>query len=124
VYVTRLVPAPPDSRGTPWVFTRGTEKLPEALDLVDRRTGGLLSYVGEWHTHPMGGSDLSDMDKHAVISLRSILDHVGQPTLVTIVTPDEIRPHLFEPTSPPVTVTPPRRRMVGFIRATFGWKLR
>jgi integrative and conjugative element protein (TIGR02256 family) len=124
VYVTRLVPAPPDSRGTPWVFTRGTEKLPEALDLIHRRTGGLLTYVGEWHTHPMGCSDLSDTDKHAVIRLRSILDHVGLPTLVTIVTPDEIRPHLFEPTSPPVTVDPPRRRLVGFIRATFGWKLR
>ena len=124
IYVTRLVPAPPDSRGTPWVFTRGREKLPEALDLVHRRTGGLLTYVGEWHSHPMGGFDLSDTDKHAVISLRSILDHVGLPTLVTIVTPEEIRPHLFDPTSPPVTVDPPRRRLVGFMRATFGWKLR
>jgi integrative and conjugative element protein (TIGR02256 family) len=121
IYVTRLVPAPPDSRGTPWVFTRGTEKLPEELDRVHRRTGGLLTYVGEWHTHPMGGSDLSDTDKQAVISLRSILDHVGLPTLVTIVTPDEIRPHLFEPTSAPVTVDPPRRRF-GIIRVTLGWR--
>ncbi|WP_333909120.1 Mov34/MPN/PAD-1 family protein [Bradyrhizobium sp. CCBAU 11445] len=124
IYVSRLVPAPPDSRGTPYVFTRGTEQLPEALELVRRRTGGLLTYVGEWHSHPMGGSDLSDTDKHAVISLRSILDHVGLPTLVTIVTPDEIRPHLFEPTSPPVTVDPPRRRFIGFIRATLGWRPR
>jgi integrative and conjugative element protein (TIGR02256 family) len=122
IYVTRLVPAPLDSLGTPWIFKRGTEKLPEALDRVHRRTGNLLTYVGEWHTHPMGGSDLSDTDKTAVISLRSILDHVGLPTLVTIVTPDEIRPHLFEPTSPPVTIDPPRRR-VGFIRPRFGWKL-
>jgi integrative and conjugative element protein (TIGR02256 family) len=121
IYVTRLVPAPPDSRGTPWVFTRGTEKLPEALDEIHRRTGGLLTYVGEWHTHPIGGSDLSDTDKGAVISLRSILDHVGLPTLVTIVTPDEIRPHLFEPTSPPVVVDPPRRRF-GIIRVVLGWR--
>ncbi|MCP3414254.1 ThiF family adenylyltransferase [Bradyrhizobium brasilense] len=121
IYVTRLVPAPPDSRGTPWVFTRGTEKLPEALEHVRRRTGGLLTYVGEWHTHPMGGSDLSDTDKGAVISLRSILDHVGLPTLVTIVTPDEIRPHLFEPTSPPIVVDPPRRRF-GIIRVILGWR--
>ncbi|WP_407147844.1 ThiF family adenylyltransferase [Bradyrhizobium sp. ORS 86] len=121
IYVTRLVPAPPDSRGTPWVFTRGTEKLPEALENVQRRTGGLLTYVGEWHTHPMGGSDLSDTDKGAVISLRSILDQVGLPTLVTIVTPDEIRPHLFEPTSPPVVLDPPRRRF-GIIRVILGWR--
>jgi hypothetical protein len=58
-----------------------------------------------------------------VVSLRSVLDNVGLPTLVTIVTPDEIRPHLFEPTSPPVVVDPPPRRF-GIIRATFGWRLR
>ncbi|MGF6430877.1 MULTISPECIES: ThiF family adenylyltransferase [Bradyrhizobium] len=121
IFVTRLVPAPPDSRGTPWVFTRGTEKLPEALEHIGRRTGGLLTYVGEWHTHPMGGSDLSDTDKGAVISLRSILDNVGLPTLVTIVTPDEIKPHLFEPTSPPIIVDPPRRRF-GIIRVILGWR--
>lgn len=119
--MTRLVPAPPDSRGTPWVFTRGTEQLPEALENVQRRTGGLLTYVGEWHTHPMGGSDLSDTDKGAIIRLRSIMDHVGLPTLVTIVTPDEVRPHLFEPTSPPVVVDPPRRRF-GIIRVILGWR--
>ncbi|MET4198710.1 ThiF family adenylyltransferase [Bradyrhizobium sp. LA6.12] len=120
IYVTRLVPAPPDSRGTPWVFMRGTEKLPEAIALVERRTGGLLTYVGEWHTHPAGGSDLSDTDKTAVINLRGILDRVGQPTLVTIVTPEEIRPHLFEPTSPPLVLDPPRRRS-GFMRVVF-WR--
>jgi E2/UBC family protein A/ThiF family protein/JAB domain-containing protein similar to deubiquitination enzymes len=120
IYVTRLMAAPPDSRGTPWIFKRGTEKLPEALDRVHRRTGNLLTYVGEWHTHPMGGSDLSGIDKSAVINLRSILDTVGLPTVVIIVTPNEIRPHLFEPTSPPVTIDPPRRRFVGFIRARLG----
>jgi proteasome lid subunit RPN8/RPN11 len=119
VYVTRLVRAPADSRGTPYAFTRGTEMLPEALDLIRRRTGSLLTYVGEWHTHPMGGSDLSDTDKEAVISLRSILDPAALPTLVTIVTPDEIRPHLFEPTSPPVRVDPPKRRFIAFFRWPF-----
>jgi hypothetical protein len=122
--VTRLVPTPPDSRGTPWIFVRGTEKLPEALERVFQRTGGLLTYVGEWHTHPMGGSYLSDTDKNAVISLRAILDRVGLPTLVTIATPDELRAHLFQATDPPVTVDPPRSRLVGFIRATFGWRRR
>jgi hypothetical protein len=72
----------------------------------------------------MGGSDLSDTDKHAVISLRSILDRAGLPTLVTIVTPDEIRAHLFEPTSPPLTVDPPKRGLIRIIRATLGWRLR
>lgn len=124
IYVTRLVPAPPDSRGTPYVFTRGTEQLPEALDHVDRRTGGLLTYVGEWHSHPMGGSDLSDTDKEAVINLRAILDPAGLPTLVTIVTPDGIHPHLFEPTSPPLVVKHRKTGLFGMVRASLRWRLR
>jgi proteasome lid subunit RPN8/RPN11 len=124
VYVTRLVRAPADSRGTPYFFTRGTQRLPEALEHVERRTGGLLTYVGEWHSHPMGGSDLSDTDKEAVIKLRSILDPAGLPTLVTIVTPDGIHPHLFEPTSPPLTVEPRRPGLFHIVRATLGWRLK
>ena len=92
---------------------------PQALEQVKQRTGGLLTYVGEWHSHPMGGSDLSATDKEAVINLRAILDRAGLPTLVTIVTPHEIRPHLFDPTSPPVTVDPPKRRFLGFFRWRF-----
>jgi proteasome lid subunit RPN8/RPN11 len=123
-YVTRLVRAPADSRGTPYFFTRGTERLPEVLDHVDQRTGGLLTYVGEWHSHPMGGSDLSDTDKEAVINLRSILDSAGLPTLVTIVTPAGIHPHLFEPTSPPVVVEHRKTGLFGMVRASLGWRLR
>jgi proteasome lid subunit RPN8/RPN11 len=124
IHVTRLVRAPPDSRGTPFVFMRGTEQLPEALEQVRNRTGGLLTYVGEWHSHPTSGSDLSDTDKYAVISLRSILDRVGLPTLVTIVTPDEIRPHLFEPTSPPLTVVPRKTSFIRIVGARLGWRLK
>jgi hypothetical protein len=72
----------------------------------------------------MGGSDLSDTDKEAVIKLRSILDPAGLPTLVTIVTPDGIHPHLFEPTSPPLVVQTRRPSLFGVVRATFGWRLR
>jgi proteasome lid subunit RPN8/RPN11 len=124
VYVTRLVRAPADSRSTAYFFTRGTDRLPEVLEHVDRRTGGLLSYVGEWHSHPMGGSDLSDTDKEAVIKLRSILDPAGLPTLVTIVTPAGIHPHLFEPTSPPLAVEHRKPGLFGMVRATFGWRLK
>lgn len=121
VYVTRLVAPPPDSRGTPFGFTRGTDRLPESIERVRDRTGGLLTYVGEWHTHPMGGSELSETDKQAIVSLRSILDRVGLPTLVAIVTQDGCRPHLFEPSSPPLVLAPPRRQLVGFIRARWRW---
>ncbi len=99
-YVTRLLRAPRDSRGTGYAFRRGIRDLPEKIREIERRTGALLGYVGEWHTHPMGGSDLSDTDIEAVESLRSMLDPVSLPTLVTVVTPQGIHPHLFEPGSP------------------------
>jgi hypothetical protein len=121
IYVTRLVGAPPDSRGTPFGFTRGTFRLPEAMERVRDRTGDLLTYVGEWHTHPIGGFELSETDKRAIVSLRSILDHVNLPTLVAIVTPDGIRAHLFEPSSAPLILNPPRWHLTDFIRARWRW---
>jgi hypothetical protein len=42
-------------------------------DDIQRRTGGLLTYVGEWHTHPMGDSDLSDTDKQPRIAFYLLL---------------------------------------------------
>jgi hypothetical protein len=72
----------------------------------------------------MGGSDLSDTDKEAVINLRSILDPASLPTLITIVTPAGIHPHLFEPTSPPLVVEHRKTGLFGMMRATLGWRLR
>jgi hypothetical protein len=59
-----------------------------------------------------------------VISLRSILDGAGLPTLVTIVTPDEIRPHVFEPTSPQLTVESSKHHFIRLVRAALSWGLR
>jgi proteasome lid subunit RPN8/RPN11 len=73
VYVTRLVKAPADSRGTPYFFTRGTERLPDVLEHVEQRTGGLLTYVGEWHSHPMWGSDPGRRNKAFVPATSSVI---------------------------------------------------
>jgi Prokaryotic E2 family A/ThiF family/Prokaryotic homologs of the JAB domain len=100
IYVTRLLNAPRDSKGSPRAFKRGVSDLPAAIRSVEDRTGGILGYVGEWHTHPEGGPDLSPIDEVAVGNLRRILDPVPLPTLVVIVTPDGPHPHLFEPGSP------------------------
>jgi hypothetical protein len=102
VYVTRLLRAPRDSTGTPAAFVRGVFNLPQAIRDIETRSGGLLGYIGEWHTHPEGGADLSPVDEIAVANLRSVLDPVDIPTLVSIVTPDGIHPHLLEASSPPI----------------------
>jgi hypothetical protein len=108
---------PKDSRGSAYAFYRGVQDLPESIKAIEQRTGGLLGYIGEWHTHPMGGAELSEADIEAVENLREMLDRVPLPTLVTIVTPDGIHPHFFEADSPRYEM-PRARRLT--IRDLFG----
>ena len=96
VYVTRLLDAPRDSEGTPMAFLRGVDDLPEAVADIERRSGGLLGYVGEWHTHPAGGPDLSITDLMAAARLKRALDRVPLPTHIVVVTPRGVYPHVFE----------------------------
>lgn len=97
IYVTRLLQAPLDSDGSPAWFVRGTQGLPEEIRRIEERTGSLIGYVGEWHTHPAGGPGLSRTDRTAVLQLRRALDPVRLPAHVMIVTPRGMYPHVFEP---------------------------
>jgi hypothetical protein len=97
IYVTRLLAAPHDSQGSPVRFVRGIQHLPESVADIELRTGGLLGYVGEWHTHPLGGPDLSPTDIAAAAALKRDLDQIPMPTHITVVTPRGIYPHVFEP---------------------------
>ena len=97
VYITRVLPEPPDSEGTPYAFTRGIQDVPEVVRAVEDATGGMLGYVGEWHTHPSGDQHLSDTDREAVRNLKRTLDTVSLPTLVAVVTDEGFHPHIFAP---------------------------
>ncbi len=96
IYVARLLSAPKDSHRSPECFVRGIRDLPEAVADIESRTGRLLGYVGEWHTHPLGGPNLSPTDISAVATLKKDLDRVPMPTHITVVTPGGIYPHVFE----------------------------
>jgi hypothetical protein len=96
IYVTRLLAAS-DSQGSPTGFVRGIHDLSETVSDIEHRTGGLLGYVGEWHTHPSGGPDLSATDLIAAVQLKRNLDQVPIPTHITIVTPRGVYPHIFQP---------------------------
>lgn len=97
IYVTRLLNAPNDSEGSPMAFFRGIHHLPEEVFAIEERSGGLIGYVGEWHTHPAGGPNLSHTDLQAVQNLKHSLDKIPMPTQVVIVTSRGIYPHVFEP---------------------------
>jgi len=97
IYVTRVFTAPEDSIKTPYLFVRGVKGIPKMIRSIRKSTGGMLDFVGEWHTHSMGGSKLSTTDKKAVSELQSYLNKIPYPTFVLIVTPNKLHPYIFYP---------------------------
>jgi hypothetical protein len=56
VIIVAGLPAPPDSKSSPDSFERGVQGLLDAVGDASKRTGGVVQYVGEWHSHPPGHS--------------------------------------------------------------------
>ena len=95
VYVTKILTAPPDSKQSPLAFVRGTYNLTEDVTTIREITGGMIDYIGEWHTHPTGSARLSAVDKTAIGKIKKHLDKIKYPTLVTIVNRQRLHPYIF-----------------------------
>jgi integrative and conjugative element protein (TIGR02256 family) len=54
VYVIDAIPSPPDSIERPMAYIRGCQGLLHAVQNAEAVTGGMLQYIGEWHSHPDG----------------------------------------------------------------------
>lgn len=52
--IVDVLPPPPDSRHSTGHFERGVDGLLESYSEVQRRTGNVVGYLGEWHSHPPG----------------------------------------------------------------------
>lgn len=97
VYVTRFITAPDDSVKMPHYFKRGTKNISEQIESIRNKTGGLIDYIGEWHSHPNGGTKLSSTDMTAVNEIRFSLDKVPYPTIIVIATYNKLHPYIFVP---------------------------
>ncbi len=95
IYVTRALNAPPDSQASPYAFIRGISDSPEIIDEIGRLSGGLLGYVGEWHTHPFGSSRLSSRDITSAQMIKATLDKVGLPTHIIVVSRQAIASYII-----------------------------
>ena len=85
IYVVDAVPAPPDSTGTPESFKRGVIGLAPMVDEVLRRTGGVVGYIGEWHSHPDGSLTAPSADDLLqMLYLAQTLDQDGLPAVMMI----------------------------------------
>jgi integrative and conjugative element protein (TIGR02256 family) len=86
VYVVDALPAPPDSQRGSGEFIRGVEGLEATVNEVNRRTGKVVTYVGEWHSHPRGVAPLpSGWDIDLMVHLATLLQQDGLPALMLIV---------------------------------------
>lgn len=92
IVLVDALPAPADSSASPGSFERGTEGLMTSVQEASARTAGIVGYVGEWHSHPLGHSatpSQDDLIQLAEISLGMHDD--GLPALQLIVGENEIR---------------------------------
>ncbi len=96
IHVFDLLDAPPDSIAECACFYRGIENLPERIDEIKKITGGLVGYIGEWHSHPMGLDGLSGQDKENIEHFKRVNKKVPIPTLSIIVSNGKILPFIFE----------------------------
>lgn len=96
IYVTRILPPSSDSEGSPYAFRRGVKDYPDLLDNIHNRTGNMLGYVGEWHTHPKGAPTASGTDMAALSSISATLSRAELPAHILIVSPQGICSFLLE----------------------------
>ena len=77
IYIVDALPAPPDSVHSATHFDRGIEGMPERLRDIRNRTADIVSYIGEWHSHPAGhgaGQSLDDRIQAAVLAFGMAAD--------------------------------------------------
>lgn len=86
IYVVDSIPSPPDSREWPTWYVRGCHGLKKKIEGIVGQTDGMLTYIGEWHSHPNGASIKPSNDDRKVFSwLNNIMERDGFPPLMLIV---------------------------------------
>lgn len=97
IYVTDLLEAPADSKGNSAVFLRGFKDLSSEIDLINKKTGGQIGYIGEWHSHPIGPDFLSSTDMESVEEHKRELESLKTPlpVFLSIITPTGFYPYIF-----------------------------
>lgn len=86
IVVVDALEAPPDSRSTANSFERGVQGVADIAKEANRRTAGIVGYIGEWHSHPPGHrADPSGDDFYQLAYLALGLAHDGLPAVSLIV---------------------------------------
>ena len=97
IYVSYVLPSPPDSKEWPMAYIRGVRGLQKHVEEFRDVTKGEIVYIGEWHSHPKGGgSNPSDKDKTALTWVYNYMADAGYPGLLAIVGDDDMPNYLIK----------------------------
>jgi integrative and conjugative element protein (TIGR02256 family) len=89
IFVVDILSAPPDSLEDTTSFVRGVQGLEQELQIARNKTANLVSYIGEWHSHPSGiPPDPSEYDLKLLTYLSNNLNEDGLPGVMLIVSDD------------------------------------
>ncbi len=91
ITLVKACSAPENSESTPSSFGRGAYDSTDVLDGCHERTAGIVTYVGEWHSHPSGRSVLPSQDDISQLNFLSCsLQIEGMPALMMIVSDSSV----------------------------------
>jgi len=91
-YIVGNYPPPPDSVGNSTGFVRGEEGVFRTLHTVETHTASNLTYIGEWHTHPIGYSSRPSADDGILLRwIGDVLLFLDVPPLMLIAGLDGLR---------------------------------
>lgn len=86
VIIVKGLSAPFDSKASTSFFERGTQDLDIAVREASERTANIISYIGEWHSHPpMFSSSPSRADIQQTIYMASKMAEDGFPFIQLII---------------------------------------
>lgn len=92
VLLVHTLGPPTDSERAPDGFRRGWIGLAATVEAIRERTRRLVSYVGEWHTHPPAhSSSLSVADQQFLVTTAHTMALDGLPALMLVVGDDGVR---------------------------------
>lgn len=97
IHVVDVLPAPSDSEASRDGFTRGADGVKEAIERASALTANIVSYLGEWHSHPRYSSATPSVADAALLAyLAETLAMDGVPALMVIVGETDISISLGE----------------------------
>lgn len=75
---------PEDNQESAGGLVRGSKGIKKHVNYIIKHTAGVISYVGEWHTHPGSSTSQSQTDKYTFTYLVNAMGKIELPALMGI----------------------------------------